>query len=203
LALVCGAIGVWRTRLAAHRTGAAQAWAGLIAGVLLLAVLFLLAPAGGAPPIHDITTDIDDPPRFSAVLRIPANQGRDLAYPHGPADTPRLQRERYPDLQPILVAGPPATALRRAVAAARELGWEIVEVREAAGGAAGAAGELGFEAVDRTRVFRFTDDVVVRVRDEGARSRVDVRSTSRVGQSDLGANAARIRALRSVLAAER
>ena len=201
LALVCGAIGIWRTRLSAHRTGAAQAWAGLLAGVAMLALLFLLAPAGGTPPIHDITTDVDDPPRFSALLRAADNQGRDLAYPHGAQETPSLQRASYPDLQPILVAAPPAATLDRALRAARELGWEVVEVHEIGTESSGATApvEPGFEAVDVTRVFRFTDDVVVRLRDEGARTRVDVRSTSRVGQSDLGANAARIRALRSAL----
>jgi hypothetical protein len=201
-ALLSGAIGIWRTRLSAHRDGAAQAWAGFLGGALLLVVLFLLAPSGGAPPIHDLTTDHDDPPRFSALLQVEANRGRDLDYPHGPADTPQQQRQHYPDLASILLAEPPMAALRRAVQAAESLGWEVVVVREpATGEQAGSAIEPGFEAVDRTTVFRFADDIVVRVRDEGARSRIDVRSTSRVGQSDLGANAARIRALRTELEA--
>jgi hypothetical protein len=204
LAVVCGAIGLWRTRLRAHRTGAAQAWAGLLAGVVYLVALFLLAPSGGAPPVHDISTDLEDPPRFSAALRLDENRGRDLAYPHGSPDTPQLQRLRYPDVRSFPLAEPPAAALRHALDAARELGWEIVEVREppATPEGPGTASEAGFEAVDRTPIFRFRDDIVVRVRDEGTSSRIDVRSTSRVGRSDLGANAARIRAFRAALEGE-
>lgn len=191
LALLCGLVGIVRTLPSAHRTGAPQAWAGALMGAAMLLTLFLLSPAGGNVPIHDITTDLSDPPRFDAIARLEANRDRDLSYPHGPADTAELQREHYPDIVTIDVDRPPAETRARVEDAARALGWTMVEVDEARG---------RIEAYDTTSIFRFVDDVVVRVRPgEGGGSLVDVRSTSRVGQSDLGANAERIRALRDEL----
>jgi uncharacterized protein (DUF1499 family) len=91
----------------------------------------------------------------------------------------------YPDLAPIRVSSDPARALSLAEEAARKLGWEVVTVDAAAG---------TLLARDTSKIFRFVDDVVVRVRPgEGGGAVVDVRSKSRVGQGDIGANAARIR----------
>ncbi|HVS15358.1 MAG TPA: DUF1499 domain-containing protein [Thermoanaerobaculia bacterium] len=191
LALVFGIVGIVRTLPATHRTGAPQAWAGALMGAGMLLSLYLLSPAGGTVPIHDISTDLSDPPRYDALARASANRDRDLSYPHGPADTAELQREHYPDIVTIDVNRPPAETLARVEDAARALGWTMVEVDEASG---------RIEAYDTTSLFRFVDDVVVRVRPaDGGGSLVDVRSTSRVGQSDLGANAERIRALRDEL----
>jgi len=191
LALVCGVIGIVRTRPAAHRTGAPQAWAGTLLGLVMLAALFLLGPADGAPPIHDISTDLSDPPSFVALAADEANRDRDLSYPDGPDDTAEVQRRHYSDLATIELDLEPAEAMVEVEEAARRLGWTLVEVDEPDG---------RVEAYDTTPLFRFVDDVVIRVRpgrDTG--SLVDVRSTSRVGQSDLGANAERIRALRDLL----
>ena len=176
------------------------AWAGRTA-LLSLATLALLAAvaavpmthlhgAGRVPPIHDITTDLDDPPRFVAVQ--PRRQGAPNPAEHGGAALAARQREGYPDLGPARFSGPPDRVFARAVDVARGLGWEIVA-------AAPAEGRL--EATDRTRWFGFRDDVVVRVRPDGAGSRVDVRSVSRVGRSDLGTNARRIRAFLEALRA--
>jgi uncharacterized protein (DUF1499 family) len=190
-ASICGVIGIFRTRANSHRTGAPQAWAGTILGLAMPAALFLLSPADGAPPIHDLTTDLSDPPSFVALAAIDANRERDLTYPHGPADTATVQREHYPDIATIELDADPAEAIVLVERAARELGWRLVEVDEPSG---------RVEAYDITSLFRFVDDVVIRVRarpDGG--SLVDVRSTSRVGQSDLGANAERIRSLRDRL----
>src|SRR5207245_2074399 len=95
------------------------------------------------------------------------------------------QHRAYPDLRPVTLPEPPPRAFERALAVARAQGWEIVESSPAEG---------RIEATDTTRWFGFKDDVVVRVRPEGAGSRVDVRSLSRVGRSDVGKNAARLRA---------
>jgi uncharacterized protein (DUF1499 family) len=134
------------------------------------------------PPIHDVTTDPDDPPRFVAVLPLRREAPNSAEYA-GPTLAAQ-QRAGYPDLAPVHLADPPPQAFARAVAAARSLGWQIVA-------AAPAEGRL--EATDRTRWFGFRDDVVVRVLPEAGGSRVDVRSVSRVGRSDLGTNARRIR----------
>jgi uncharacterized protein (DUF1499 family) len=98
-----------------------------------------------------------------------------------------MQREAYPDLQTIGLDLPPAEALARSRQVAEELGWEVVEVDEAEG---------RLEATFTSRLFRFVDDIVVRIRPSPGGSMVDLRSTSRVGESDLGANAARIRTFR-------
>ncbi|MES2562218.1 MAG: DUF1499 domain-containing protein, partial [Pseudomonadota bacterium] len=95
------------------------------------------------------------------------------------------QQAAYPDIQPRLLESPPAAAFDRALKAARNMGWEIIAaVRE----------EGRIEATATTRWFRFKDDVVIRVQPQGTGSRIDVRSKSRLGRSDLGANAKRIRA---------
>ena len=163
----------------------------LLAAVAVVPVTHLRA-AGRVPPIHDITTDLDDPPRFVAVL--PRRQGAPNPAEHGGAALATQQRAGYPDLAPVRFTAPPDRVFARAVDVARGLGWEIV---------AAAAAEGRLEATDRTRWFGFRDDVVVRVRPDGAGSRVDIRSVSRVGRSDLGTNARRIRdfveALRAAL----
>jgi uncharacterized protein (DUF1499 family) len=173
------------------RPGRRAAVAATAIGAALLVVLALLASrVGGVPAIHDVTTDPDDPPQFVAAARAADNQARDLAYPHGSGDVTALQRAGYPDLEPIRLPVPPDQALQRARAAAEELGWEVVEADESQG---------RLEATSTSSLFKFVDDIVVRVRPDAAGSVVDVRSTSRVGESDLGANAKRIRAFRDRL----
>ncbi|HEY3121642.1 MAG TPA: DUF1499 domain-containing protein [Vicinamibacteria bacterium] len=146
--------------------------------------------AQAVPPIHDITTDTEDPPKFVAVL------ARRAGAPNPPdyegEKVAAQQKRAYPDLAPIRLSEPPDRAFERALQAARSLGWEIVAAEPKEG---------RIEATDTTRWFGFKDDIVIRVRPDGAGSRVDVRSESRVGRSDVGANAARIRRFRSVLGA--
>ncbi len=98
----------------------------------------------------------------------------------------------FPDLAPIEVALPPQAVLERSRQIAEALGWKVTATDPA---------KLTVEAHDITSVFRFVDDVVIRVRPSGSGSIVDLRSNSRVGGGDLGANAARIRAFRDQLLA--
>ncbi|HVT57809.1 MAG TPA: DUF1499 domain-containing protein [Thermoanaerobaculia bacterium] len=142
-----------------------------------------LHQARAVPQIHDISTDLSDPPAFVAILPLRAEAPNPAG--HGGADVAAAQRRGYPDLQPLELAVPPATAFARAVAAARAMAWDLVAADPAAG---------RIEATATTFWFGFKDDVVVRVMPAAAGSRVDVRSVSRVGRSDLGANANRIRA---------
>ncbi|MSO93026.1 MAG: DUF1499 domain-containing protein [Rhodospirillales bacterium] len=138
---------------------------------------------GDPPVIHDISTDLDDPPAFVAVLPLRKNALNPAAY--GGPEVAAEQRRAYPDIKPLDLALPPSEAFRRAEQAARAIGWEIVTVVPAEG---------RIEATARTFWFRFADDVVIRVRARDGGSRVDVRSVSRVGRGDLGANARRVRA---------
>ena len=157
-------------------------------GALLLGLACAAVPVGmyrqskAVPMIHDITTDTQDPPAFDAVL--PHRAGAMNPPEYAGAEVAAQQQRGYPDLAGLVVNDPPARAFERAQAAARGLGWEIVSARPETG---------RLEATDTTAWFGFKDDVVVRIRAEGAGSRIDVRSKSRVGRSDLGANARRIR----------
>ena len=150
--------------------------------------MILLAKAKQVPPIHDITTDVVEPPAFEALREARVQSPNGIAY-RG-AEIARQQQQAYADIKPKLLPLPPREAMQRAIDAARSMGWEVVA-------ADAATGRL--EATDTTGWFGFKDDVVVRIRPEGPGSRVDVRSMSRVGQSDLGANAARVRGFLSRL----
>jgi hypothetical protein len=142
-----------------------------------------LRQARALPPIHDITTDTGRPPQFVAILPLRAGAPNPAAY--GGADVARAQIGAYPELRTHRMDAAPAEAFKRALQAARDLGWEIVAADAAAG---------RIEAIDTTFWFGFKDDVVIRVEADGAGSRVDLRSVSRVGVGDVGANARRIRA---------
>ena len=181
LALILSPFALRATRASSGRVGRGLAWLGLACGALLVTIVVVARqPAAGLPAINDITTDVADPPAFP---NDPAALGRDMSYPA--AFGPQV-KAAYPDLVPIRVSSDPARALALAEETARELGWEVVSVDPAAG---------TLVARQTTRIFRFVDDVVVRVRpgaDGGAL--VDVRSKSRDGRGDLGTNARRIRA---------
>ncbi|WP_310599514.1 DUF1499 domain-containing protein [Desulfobulbus sp.] len=155
------------------------------AGIGLVALVgLLLAGLRGAqaPPIHDITTDPGNPPLFVAAAQLRGPGDNPVAYPG--ETVAGLQRQAYPDLVPIKVALAPGDAFARCLAVAERLGWTIV----------GQNRDQGLiEAVDRTPVFGFTDDIAIRIAVSGDGSRVDLRSASRAGVSDLGANAKRIR----------
>ena len=189
LALVLGAIALWLTRAASGRSGRNRAVSGFGLGAAVVALIIaLVGSAGRAPAINDITTDTEDPPLFVAAAQAEANAGRDLSYPG--ASFADLQREAYPDLKPLRLELVQVVAVQRARNTAAALGWEIT--------VAGRGGRT-IEATDTTRVFRFVDDIAIRVRAEGMASVVDVRSKSRDGRGDMGANAARIRAFLSAL----
>jgi uncharacterized protein (DUF1499 family) len=195
LSLFCGVAGVVATLPGKGRSGRGRAWLGVLVGAALLGTLgALLARSGGAPRIHDITTNPDDPPAYTQALEAPDNAGRNLTYPEGAPDAAEQQRQAYPDLKPLSLAVPPAEAFAQAHAAIARLGWKPTFEDPAAG---------LLEAEDTSRLFLFVDDVVVRVRASGDGSVVDVRSTSRVGKGDLGANAARIRRFLDALQAPR
>jgi uncharacterized protein (DUF1499 family) len=141
--------------------------------------------ARGVPPIHDITTDFANPPplTYSRMMR-DTSGGKLNAWQYEGDSIARLQQKAYPDLHPLLLAMTPDQAFAAAMRAARGMGWEIT-VNDPT--------ERRIEAVDVTGWFGFKDDVVIRVTPASGISRVDVRSVSRVGRSDVGKNAERIR----------
>ena len=180
---VIALVGIFLTRGQVDPDGRMKSLIGLsIALGLLIVVLGAASTAGDAPPINDITTDLANPPAFADGELVPDYRGRDMSYP---ADFVGVVRENYSDLAPLRVASPPADVFARAVRAGEALGWEVV----AKDGGVGA-----FYAKDTTSIFHFVDDIVVRVRPDAAGSVLDIRSKSRDGKSDLGANAKRINA---------
>ena len=183
-AALLSAVGLVVAPLRAQRRGMFRALAGLIIGLVVVGVpLSYLQTARSVPPIHDITTDTEDPPEFEAIVPLRAAAPNPVAY-GGPAVAAQ-QRDAYPDIVPADYPVAPQTAFEAALVAAGDMGWTMVATDEAAG---------RIEAIDRTFWFGFTDDVVIRVRPTDAGSRIDVRSTSRVGVGDFGTNAARVRA---------
>lgn len=188
VALLLGLIGLVRTRPATGFTGRGQAIGGSLLGAgLVLAVVVAGSAGQGLPQINDITTDPADPPQFVAIA---TRTGLDLSYPGARFADP--QRAAYPDLAPIPAEGPPGQAFQQARKAAVGLGWEIVAEDPTTG---------RIEASDTTAIFRFVDDVVIRIKPvPGGGVVVDLRSKSRDGRGDLGANAARIRAFRDAFA---
>ena len=151
---------------------------------LVLAVAVVAIPVS---TIHHITTDTEDPPQFDAVIALRGDTSNSLEYT---ADIAEAQRRAYPDIQPLFVQSPPDDVFDRSEQVVRGLGWEVVNADRAAG---------RIEATDTTFWFGFKDDVVVRIRPADNGSRVDLRSVSRVGGGDIGANAARILAFSSRL----
>jgi uncharacterized protein (DUF1499 family) len=182
-AILLALVGLIRTRLGGRRRGFRRALAGLAIALVVVGLpLGYLRTARGVPPIHDITTAPDDPPAFEAILPRRAGAPNPAAYPG--EEIAVQQRAAYPEIQPLSVDMPPDRAFDAALAVAERMGWEIV---------AAAPSEGRIEATDTTFWFGFKDDVVIRVRAANSGSRIDVRSKSRVGVSDLGTNAARIR----------
>jgi len=181
IALICGIIALARGGEASR--GAALG--GLIPAVLVLsAVVFSASRGGGAPRINDITTDTANPPQFTQLPRLEENQGRDMSYPG--ESFAQQQREGYGELGPLKMSMDPAEAFAKVYDSAQQIeSWEIVLADP---------GQRKIEGIDTTWLFRFKDDFVIEVRDDGSGgSLVHMRSKSRDGKGDIGANAARIR----------
>ena len=143
------------------------------------------------PPIHDITTDPDNPPAFIAAVPV-RNAAGDNSAAYAGAKIAEQQCQAYPDIVPLTLALQPGAVFSRALDTARQMGWTIVAADNAAG---------RIEASDRSRWFGFTDDIVIRITPSGSGSRIDLRSSSRLGRSDFGVNAARIKTYLAALRA--
>ncbi len=152
---------------------------GLLAGVVFA---FTGLAGRGGPMTNDFTTDLDDPPGYEHIAGLGPNSGRDMSYdPSFAAE----QQACCADLAPLEVSLPPARAFDVALATASAMGgWTVVWSDPASG---------RIEAVSVTPVFGFEDDITIRLRPSNAGSRIDMRSKSRDGRGDLGANAERIR----------
>jgi len=187
------------------RTGWPLALIALVVPLGFVGLGLSAAGKGSANPIHDVATDTADPPQFSpetltARQKAGANPLNDYSVPLGELDMWRdadpalasknhaeVIAKRYPDLEPVVFSASPAEAVEAVRAAMEEIGLSAIEADIEAG---------RVEGVAETFWFGFRDDVVARI----GNGRIDLRSVSRVGQSDLGANAERLRTLRSAIA---
>jgi uncharacterized protein (DUF1499 family) len=154
----------------------------VIGGAAAYTPLTWFLRAQQSPELNDITTDTNSPPPLVVTLQLRRGASNPATYPG--ANAAVLQRAAYPDITPVILAEPPAEAFKKADAVAMAMGWDVV---------ARAPAEGRIEAVATSAWFGFRDDIVIRIRPDGAGSKVDIRSKSRDGESDLGVNARRIR----------
>jgi uncharacterized protein (DUF1499 family) len=168
--------------------GFGSAFAGLVIGLALLAYPgYLATKAYRLPAINDITTDPTDPPRLEALARVrPRQNANPVRYPG--AETAAKQAAAYPDVEPLMLQASPAVVYETTYALITKRRWRIIEARQPLPGRR----DGHIEAVARTPIMGFRDDVVVRIRAQREGTRIDVRSASRYGSHDLGSNAKRI-----------
>lgn len=186
LALAAGVV-IWRD----GSGGLREALAALGLGLALIAYpAYLGIKAYRLPAIYNVTTDPIDPPRFEAIARLRPRDANPVTY--AGLYTAEQQRTAYSDIEPDLTTASPQEAYDAALKIIGKRKWRVVDARPPQG----ATPRDGLiEAIALTPLLGFRDDVVVRVRATPDGARIDIRSASRYGRHDLGANAARVRAL--------
>ena len=193
-ALLLGAVQGWRTRKAINPQPRARRWVGMVVALAYVAWVgtFLMA-ALTVPAIHDVSTDLADPPAFQTLAlrtdnldNIPGADDKDM---RGLTPLQRwavVHQKDYGDIRSVRSNEPVPMVIAKAERLAKARGWDV---------AVSLPEEGRFEATETSAFFQFKDDVVLRVRpsETGEGSIVDMRSVSRVGISDLGMNAKRVR----------
>ena len=153
----------------------------VLSAIAIAMPLSMINKGKNAPPIHDISTDLVNPPEFVAIAPLRADAPNPVAYDG--TETAQQQRDAYPDLKTLTYSQSKADLISAVDKSINNLGWELVNTD---------ANKGIIEATDTTMWFGFKDDVVVRITDNGSERLVDIRSKSRVGGSDLGKNAERV-----------
>ncbi len=187
---ISGGVGLIRSSGSGGGNSPIYAWLGVVAGVgALLNIVMIMGSAGG-PPIHDITTDTDNPPAFIEVAKLRGPKDNPVEY-SGP-EAAAQQKAAYGDIKTIELNDPRALVFESALQVAEDMGWEIVASEPESG---------RIEATATTPFVGFKDDVVIRITAPSATTLVDVRSKSRIGMGDMGVNAKRVREFRDRLIA--
>ena len=163
---------------------ASAAIAVIFSAIAIALPLGMMTTAKNVPPIHDISTDLVNPPQFAAIAPLRADAPNPVEY--AGAEAAEQQRTAYPDLQTLTYSQSKPELVEASKQAVENLGWELVNTD---------ADKGIVEATETTAWFGFKDDVIIRVTDNDSERLVDIRSKSRIGKSDLGKNAARIHAL--------
>jgi uncharacterized protein DUF1499 len=178
-------LGIWGGILAGRKrqkAGIILAAVAVVSGLVVAVPVSWRLKAKQLPVIHDITTDTVQPPPFVAILPLRKDAPNPAVY--GGPEVAEQQKRAYPDLRTEVLDLPSGRAFEKALASARAAGWRIVAAEPEQG---------RIEATDTTFWFGFTDDIVIRMTAAGERTLLDIRSVSRVGKSDVGTNARRIR----------
>jgi uncharacterized protein (DUF1499 family) len=179
---VVGVISIFISRKRGFVDDGPSLFIGIAISALIIAVMVVqVIGANSVPPIHNISTDVVDPPQFNAVVPLRGEDTNPLEY--NADEIGPVQLDAYPEVTTLVLPTSRADALDRVVEVLTEMGLEIVLTDREAG---------TVEATATTFWFGFKDDMVVRVRGDDAEAIVDARSVSRVGVSDLGVNASRI-----------
>jgi len=193
--ILAGALQGWRARKAINPPPRARRWVGMVVALIYVGWVGTFLMAGlTVPAIHDVSTDLADPPAFQTLAlrtdnldNIPGADDKDM---RGLTPLQRwavVHQKAYGDIRSVRSNEPVPMVIAKAERLAKARGWDV---------AVSLPEEGRFEATETSAFFRFKDDVVLRVRpsETGEGSIVDMRSVSRVGTSDLGMNAKRVRA---------
>jgi len=183
VAVIVSIVGVFLTRRTAGARGFGMALAGLLIGVVAGGYpAAQIMHARRVPPIHDITTDTGNPPLFVALAEVRKAAPNGIDYAGG--EVAAQQKQAYPEVITLHSSLAPVDLFARAEKVVADHGWVVAE---------SVPGEGRLEATDSTPMFGFKDDIVIRVKAAGQGSDLDIRSMSRIGRSDVGKNAERIR----------
>ncbi len=189
IAILTSVVGLALSKGTAGNASTAGTWAALGIGIIFMSTTLSQRPdLDGVPSIHDISTDVNDPPLFVAVVPLRGEGSNPAEYLDD--GTAEQQLAAFPDIVTLQLDRPVAEVFAAAEGVVGDLGWALVA----------ADPESGLiEATATTYWIGFKDDVVIRVKSEAGKTLVDVRSKSRVGRGDMGANAARVREFLQVL----
>ncbi|HUL68524.1 MAG TPA: DUF1499 domain-containing protein [Burkholderiaceae bacterium] len=183
LAVIVSLVGAFLARRVSGTPGVGGALVGVLLGLVVAGYPGAhVVKARGEPPIHDITTDATNPPVFVALAQERHAAPNGLDYAGG--EVTMMQKQAYPDVTTFKSTLAPAELFARAAKLVADDGWQVVDAVPQDG---------RIEATATTRMFGFKDDIVLRVRQADGGSELDMRSMSRIGKSDIGTNAARIR----------
>lgn len=178
---VIGLISIWFLRKKRTKAVVFAVISILLTGAVSVTALYWQQRAQSVPPIHDITTDIEDPPAFSAMVRLRADAPNPPEY--AGEETAEMQRESYPEIQPLIVSSNLQDVMDAAVMLVTDREWDLVAINR---------NEGRIEATEKLAWFGFKDDVVLRFTETMEGTQVDMRSKSRIGRGDVGVNAQRI-----------
>lgn len=178
---VISAVSLWFLRKEGFKIVSLSVIALLLMGSATITALYWQQKARSVPPIHDITTDLETPPEFVAMVRLREDAPNPPEY--AGEETAEAQMEAYPHIQPLILDAGVQEAMDAAVMLTTERGWHLVALNRNDG---------RIEATEKLAWFGFKDDVVLRFTETDTGTRVDMRSKSRIGRSDIGVNADRI-----------